>query len=232
MNRSEYIKALDDLLSRLPDDERQGAISYHEELFDDAGIDNEASVIESLGSPRDVADAILRESGMLAVRENNSSQNNGNTKGSTNNNGDNSQPKSKNAYEFNQQNNPDVKSDGSKTGAILIIVLIAVLTSGLWMGVVGTLFGIFVGICAVGLGLIVGFGAGGVACLISGIHYLFSSAFPIGIVTIGAGLILVALMIFIAQPLFKLGINLFKWSIAMIIKTGRLIYNWLRGVLA
>lgn len=232
MNRSEYIKALNDFLSDLPDDERQGAISYHEELFDDAGKENEAQVIESLGSPRDVADAILRDSGMLAVREDDFSRNSSNTQSNTNNNGGNQQYKSQNVYEYNQQNNPDIKSTGPSTGVILILVLIAVLTSGLWLGVLGSLFGIFIGICAAGLGLIIGFGAGGAACLISGIYYLFTSAFAMGLITLGTGLILIALLILIAEPLFKLGINLFKWTITIAVKFGRWLYNWLKGVLA
>lgn len=232
MNRSKYIKELNEFLSDLPDDERQGAISYHEELFDDAGKDNEAKVIESLGSPRDVADAILRDSGMLTVRDNNFSQNNANTQSDANNNGGNQQYKSQNVYQYNQQNNPDMKTSGSKVGAVLILVLIAVLTSGIWLSVLGSLFGIFIGLCAAGLGLIIGFGAGGAACLISGIYYLFTSAFSMGLITIGAGLILVSLMILIAGPLFKLGINLFKWTIEISVKFGRLLYNWLKGVLA
>lgn len=229
MNRSEYIKALNEFLSDLPDDERLGAISYHEELFDDAGAENEAQVIESLGSPRYVADTILKDSGMLAVRRDDASDNNQKADSASTNNNQNFETQNNAGY--NQHYNPNEKKKGSSAGSILLMILIIVLTSGLWISIMCVLFSLFIGVCAAGLGLIIGFGVGGVTCLISGIYYLFT-ALPIGLITIGIGCVLIALMILIAGPIFKLGINLFKWSIELVVKAGRSLYNWLKGVLA
>lgn len=234
MNRSEYIKALNEFLSDLPDDERLGAISYHEELFDDAGAENEEQVIESLGSPRYVADTILKDSGMLAVRNDNASENTKADSASTinNQNAHNNQNfGNQNNAGYNQQYNPNEKKAGSSAGSILLMILIIVLTSGLWISIMCVLFSLFIGVCAAGLGLIIGFGVGGVTCLISGIYYLFT-ALPVGLITIGIGCVLIALMILVAGPIFKLGINLFKWSIELVVKAGRSLYNWLKGVLA
>lgn len=239
MNRSEYIKKLNEFLSDLPDDERAGAISYHEELFDDAGAENEAQVIESLGSPRYVADTILKDSGMLAVRSESVSENNQdsseNTKANNSQNagnpGDNQDFANQNNAQYNQQYDQNEKSAGSRVGSILLMTLIIILTAGIWIGIMCVLFSLFIGVCAAGIGLIIGFGVGGVTCLVSGICYLFT-ALPIGLISIGIGCVLIALMILVAGPIFKLGINLFKWSIELVVKAGRSLYNWLRGVLA
>lgn len=236
MNRSEYIKALNEFLSDLPDEERAGAISYHEELFDDAGAGNEAQVIESLGSPRDVADAILKDSGMLAVQNINASQdknysdNNSNTN-HYQNDYNNQNFSNQNNSGYNQQYNTNKNTSGAKAGSILLMIIIVIFTSGVWISLFGTLFGLFIGVCAAGLGLLIGFGVGGVTCLVSGIYYLFT-AFPVGLIAIGIGCVLIALMILIAGPLFKLGLNLFKWTIELTVKAGRSLYNWLKGVLA
>lgn len=234
MNRSEYIKALNEFLSDLPDDERAGAISYHEELFDDAGAENEAQVIESLGSPRDVADTILKDSGMLAVQSMNASQNKNNSDNNTNhyqNGYSNQNFSNQNNSGYNQQYNTNKNTSGARVGSILLMIIIIIFTSSIWISLFGVLFGLFIGVCAAGLGLLIGFGAGGVTCLVSGIYYLFT-AFPVGLITIGIGCVLIALMILIAGPLFKLGINLFKWTIELVVKAGRSLYNWLKGVLA
>lgn len=236
MNRSEYIKALNEYLVDLPDDERAGAISYHEELFDDAGAENEAQVIESLGLPREVADAILKDSGMLAVQNINDSQNKNHSGNNSNtnhyqNNYNNQNFSNQNNSEYYQQYNSNKNKSGAKVGSILLMIIIIIFTSSIWISLFGVLFGLFIGVCAAGLGLILGFGIGGVACLISGIFYLFT-AFPYGLVVIGIGCVLIALTMLVAGPIFKLGINLFKWTIELIVKLGRSLYNWLKGVLA
>ena len=156
MNRSEYIKSLNEFLSNLPDDERAGAISYHEELFDDAGEENEANVIESLGSPREVADTILKESGMLAVSDENFSKTDSSF--SNNQNYDNNQSfKNQNNCVYNNQSS---EKSSSKAGTVLLMVLIIIFTSGLWMSIFGVLFGLFICVCAASLVLIMGFWIG------------------------------------------------------------------------
>lgn len=227
MNRNEYIKCLNEFLADLPDEERAGAISYHEELFDDAGAENEAKVIESLGSPREVADAILKDSGMLMVSNETASKN-----GNANDNNYNSQNSAnRNNSVYNQQYNHNKNTSGAKVGSILLMIIVIIFTSSIWISLFGVLFGLFIGVCAAGLGLILGFGIGGVFCLISGIYYLFT-AFPVGLIAIGIGCVLIALNILVAGPLFRLGINLFKWTIELTVKLGRSLYNWLKGVLA
>ena len=55
MNRREYLKRLEQLLLILPEEEREEALQYYSDYFDDAGIEKEDAVILELGSPEEVA---------------------------------------------------------------------------------------------------------------------------------------------------------------------------------
>lgn len=61
MNAYEYLQALRAALAVLPDDEIDSAMRYYEDYFLDAGDENVAQVIEQLGPPEQVAEAILRD---------------------------------------------------------------------------------------------------------------------------------------------------------------------------
>lgn len=58
MNRRQFMNALERLLRDIPENEREEALQYYNDYFDDAGEENEASVIEELGSPQQVARTI------------------------------------------------------------------------------------------------------------------------------------------------------------------------------
>ena len=61
MNRAEFIRQLECLLQSIPDAERQEALQYYNDYFDDAGDENEQDVIEALGNPARVAENIKRD---------------------------------------------------------------------------------------------------------------------------------------------------------------------------
>ncbi len=58
MNRAEFMSRLTALLQDVPPAEREEAITYYNEYFDDAGEGNEAGVIAALGSPEELARSI------------------------------------------------------------------------------------------------------------------------------------------------------------------------------
>ena len=62
------MRELAERLSRLPPDERESALSYYEEYFDEAGPDREADVIRELGSPQAVASRILADHAIKEAR--------------------------------------------------------------------------------------------------------------------------------------------------------------------
>ena len=55
MERKEYMERLEQLLLVLPEEEREEALQYYYDYFDDAGVENEENVIRELGTPEEVA---------------------------------------------------------------------------------------------------------------------------------------------------------------------------------
>ena len=61
MNRSEFMTQLEKLLKSVPQAEREEALQYYNDYFDDAGVEHEKDVIEALGNPAKVAETIKRD---------------------------------------------------------------------------------------------------------------------------------------------------------------------------
>lgn len=58
MNQETFLNQLEGLLSDIPEDERREALEYYRCYFEDAGIENEESVLAELVSPERVAQTI------------------------------------------------------------------------------------------------------------------------------------------------------------------------------
>lgn len=59
MNKETYLQDLRKALKILPQYDRDEAVEFYEEYFDEAGVENEAKVIEELGEPKVLAKKIL-----------------------------------------------------------------------------------------------------------------------------------------------------------------------------
>ena len=59
MNKETYLQDLKKALKILPQYDRDEAVEFYEEYFDEAGVENEAKVIEELGEPKVLAKKIL-----------------------------------------------------------------------------------------------------------------------------------------------------------------------------
>ncbi|MBG9368017.1 DUF1700 domain-containing protein [Streptococcus sp. NLN64] len=55
MKKDEYLSQLDHYLRKLPREDYQEAIEHFQEYFEDAGPENEAALMEELGSPKEAA---------------------------------------------------------------------------------------------------------------------------------------------------------------------------------
>lgn len=104
MTKLEFIAALRAKLHMLSKEEREDAVQFYEEYFDEAGPENEQAVIDELGSPDAVAEKILSGEGKVVQR---GWQNGGSTQ------------------------HPHKKSQ--KSGNILPWVLLAIVTSPFWV---------------------------------------------------------------------------------------------------
>ena len=60
MSRWEFMRQLEELLFDISPSEREDALQYYNDYFNDAGRENEQEVIKALGSPEQVA-KIVRE---------------------------------------------------------------------------------------------------------------------------------------------------------------------------
>ena len=61
MNRADFMKQLESLLQNISQAEREEALQYYNDYFDDAGVDNEQAVLDALGTPAKVAENIKKD---------------------------------------------------------------------------------------------------------------------------------------------------------------------------
>jgi len=61
MNRAGFMSRLEGLLMDVPSLEKDEALQYYNDYFEDAGVENEEAVIRSLGSPESIAENIKAE---------------------------------------------------------------------------------------------------------------------------------------------------------------------------
>ena len=64
MTRAEYLAELESHLITLPREERDMAVSFYKEYFDEAGPEKEQEVIDELGKPYNLAKSIIGETSL------------------------------------------------------------------------------------------------------------------------------------------------------------------------
>lgn len=280
MNRAEFMRRLTELLGDVSPMERDEAIQYYNDYFDDAGAENENSVIASLGSPEELARTIkaglndsgnggeFTESGFSgytqvhrdelvkagetgqsgdAARQQSAGWSAGMGGGSTRNNntyyqggyyqrsgggvygGREDTRKYNNPYEQNSSGNSSNSSGnasgnttggqytqpqkGMSGGTIVLIVILAVLTSPVWIGLLGGAFGVIVGLLAVLFGIFAAFLAIGIVLIIVSVALLITGVAMIFTVPLGG-----VCMIGSALIVFSFGL-VFVWLMVMVAGT-------------
>ena len=215
MNREQFIAQLARLLQDLPPAERQEAIRYYQEYFDDAGEENEDAVIRELGSPGKVAASIkanLQYGGSTFGANGTDMENTGTESQTKDANGwQNADTQGQNGQQGTWQNKStqspyamQARKPKRGVGGWALLIIILVFASPMLLGVGGGALGIFIGILATVFALWISFFAvaigmigGGIAVLIKGILHAISSP-AAGLVSMGGGLICIALGILCA----------------------------------
>ena len=64
MNREEFLRQLEQLLTGISEEEKADALAFYRSYFEDAGEENEASVIAELESPQKVAESVRKSLGL------------------------------------------------------------------------------------------------------------------------------------------------------------------------
>lgn len=191
MSRRAFMARLDELLADITEAEKDEALSYYEEYFEDAGPENEEEVIQSLGSPEKVAATI--KAGLLENAEEE---------------GEFSETGYTNSYY-------DVKDEvatinnkkglgGIGTGGWIIILILCLfalpILGPLLLGILGTIFGVLIAIAAVIFAVLVtgvALVAAAVAMVVAGFATLFATP-VVGVALIGAALIVAGIGILMA----------------------------------
>lgn len=196
MDRKQFINELRNKLMALPYEEREKAISYYEEYFDDAGTENEDSVIYELGDIDRIAQEIIENSSSNA----NSLSVNKFTVGNDNNYKDNTAHNNK----INNNYKEEVKEEKQKLKPIYIILII--IGALACFPIVMALFGLVIGF----IGVIIGIIATAFGLVISGIAAIFTIPFA-GVAVVGGilyylgkGMLSLALLIVIFIVIIKL----------------------------
>lgn len=188
MNKYEFLSRLRSALSSLSKEEREAAMSYYEEFFSDAGEENEQAVIASLGTPEELAKSIITENAKDNPEEGAAGFG---------------------ASGFTPPPTPAQKVNRWTGAQIALVVILAVLSSPIWLGLLAAVFGIIVGLFGMIIGLVGGFAAASIALFIGGIVALFSEPVA-GIFLLGLGLILGGLLPLAIYPLCKAIFKLIK----------------------
>ena len=215
MNREQFIAQLARLLQDLPPAERQEAIRYYQEYFDDAGEENEDAVIQELGSPGKVVASIKanQQYGGSTFGANDTDMENTGTESQTKDadGWQNADTQGQNGQQGTWQNRStqspyamQARKPKRGVGGWALLIIILVFASPMLLGVGGGALGIFIGILATVFALWISFFAvaigmigGGIAVLIKGILHAISSP-AAGLVSMGGGLICIALGILCA----------------------------------
>ena len=233
MSKKEFMEELEILLGELPKEEREDVLRYYESYFEDAGVAQEQIVMQELGSAGRVAAQILREfreekaEGIYTEHGYQERENIKETPIRYEAKQEKTKQEQAKSYEKTQR---EATTDGSGihssrkklSGSSLVLILIlTILTFPIWItvlgGVFGTLFGLFVAL----IGVVIGFGAAGIACTIVGLVVLCVGivkclALPI----VGAVFIAIALLVFGIGCLLLVAtigcVKLASWLIKMI----------------
>lgn len=235
MKKEEFLSELERRLSGISEEERADAMAFYRSYLEDAGEENEEAVIAEFESPEKVAESILRDLGVEAQSEAEKE-----AEHETNCDNDSKYYNSvanRDAEYYNNVNQAVNNLNGNQqkkdnTGTVILLVIVAVLTSPIWLtvlialasvllGLVCALFGIAVAVVAVMASLIsVGFVLGGI-----GIGTMFGGNPAAGIGLIGGGCIVLALGILaLVLVVWVLGAFL-PWVVRGVVNLCKKLFN-------
>lgn len=237
MNKEIFLRDLRRFLADIPEDEREQALKYYEDYFEDAGPENEQQVIQELGSPLDIAKQIK------STNQENISYGQGNDffrnkeypnpYGNAGNNYQNTAGGfTQNNYSQNtnytQGANNRNYSQGQRTYAgayqepkkswtqdsskIVIIILIAIFAIPVGIPLISTIFGLAVAAVAVIFALMAAFFAVGGSLAVSGVVVLSGCFFA------GGNIANILLLLGTGLVLLSIGILIFWFSIVLCAK--------------
>lgn len=234
MNRMEFMQILESKLSDISMGERKEALEYYNDYFNDAGVENEQEVMDSLGSPEQVAQSIKAD---LSGKQNGEFTENGYKQ-----EGAPYHPPIKFQYEENQedakQQNKQQDRKTNQDSSILKIILVAVICLfaapiilPVFAAVVATAFGLLVGLLGIIFGIAVaGFALvlAGLICIVVGFVRIFMSPLA-GAFALGIGFLILGIGLLLSMFMIWAGIKIFPPCIRGIVNIIRIPFDKIRG---
>lgn len=209
MNKEEYMRRLEEALTGLPQSEKEEALQYYNDYFDDAGVENEQDVMNSLGMPETLAETIKKEQTEQQDVYEQGTYAEDSYMGTTG------------TVEKNEEKTEKNKLSG---GIIALIVILAILASPIILSVAAALLGALVGIFAAILSVIVTVLAV-IFALVCVVVACIGVAFAIGaispfsaVVLAGVGITTVGICIFLVMAVVWLFGVALPWMIKGIAK--------------
>lgn len=211
MTRREYISSLTGLLSQLDENERRDAVSYYEDYFDEAGLNDDDEVMESVDSPEFVAKNIL--DGITKATEDQGVFTEEGYKTS----------------EKEVRNEVAVRKERrEKRGLIIIAVILAIFASPILIPICGSVFGVLIAILSALFAIFFGVFVAGIACIVAGIvatvigivagvghPFTMAAVAGVGLLVVAFGALLTICGVLIATKLLPLAVDtiqdLWKW---------------------
>lgn len=237
MNRKEFLAQLARLLWDIPEADRKDALEYYENYFEDAGVENESSVIQELGSPGKVA-AIIKtdleggqdgsgekeygtytENGYTDARfeERDMPQSRTAENNWEKNRYHGSEKEENAAYHGPYENHAGVGRSKQPRGGLswALILVLLILTSPVWAGLGLGLLGVLLGLAGACLGVLVALVLSGVGLVVGGIVLFLNALFyqmatpATAVVTIGGSMIMTAVGLLLVWLFFLLILKVF-----------------------
>lgn len=219
MSRAEFMERLRALLSEIEESEREEALNYYEDYFNDAGEENEQEVIKALGSPEKVAKTI-----MDGLNDSHGAQGEFSETGFSG-----YEAEEKNEVGYHEEPKKQRFSDTLKnlgTGGIVLILVLAIFAlpvlGPIVIGIISAIGGILLAAAGVLFALVIV----GAALLIAGIAVFAAAAAslfvtpPVGILLFGIALLLLGIGILLEilgiWIVWKLLPSIIRWIVRTI----------------
>ena len=225
MDRLEFMKELEALLSDISQSEREEALQYYNDYLNDAGVENEQEVLDSLGTPQALA-RVIKE-GLSDGGERGEFTETGYKNEALGEELKNEIARKEKTEKEKSEAGAGINSGRQLSpGMIVLIVILCIVAfpavAGIAAGVIGTGVGILGGI----LGILAGIAAAGavllaaaVILLVYGIWTLVTTPLA-GICFVGLGILLAGLSLFFIWLTVWICAKAIPWLIRGIVKIG------------
>lgn len=211
MTKREFLNELKSYLSNMPSEDVNKYLEYYSEMIEDRIDDGmaEEDAVKEVGSPRIIAEQILKDNGATISEE---------------------------SYkESEKKENKEFSFKNLDTLSIILIIA----TFPVWIPLLAGVFSAVVGVLAGVLAIIISvwacafaFLVGGIAGIIMGIISIFTEGVGVALCYIGAGILLIGLSVLFyigAKYFTKLCTYLYKKCVELIKKRSKKVKNKVKG---